>query len=118
MPEVRRMNHRAYGCRPDTPDQRDHLLMIGMPESTLPSSIDLRSHCPPVLDQGQLGSCTAHALANLHRFDQMAAARGKPSFLPSRLFIYWNERSIENTIASDAGAEIRDGIKVLAKLGA
>ena len=32
-------------------------------------------------------------------------------YVPSRLFIYYNERVIEGTVASDAGAEIRDGIK-------
>jgi C1A family cysteine protease len=41
-----------------------------------------------------------------------------PDFMPSRLFIYWNERDIEGTTAHDAGANIRDGIKVLARHGA
>jgi C1A family cysteine protease len=36
---------------------------------------------------------------------------------PSRLFIYWNERDMEGTTASDSGAYIRDGIKVLRKFG-
>jgi len=34
------------------------------------------------------------------------------------LFIYFNERDIEHTTSSDAGAMIRDGIKSVAKLGA
>ena len=38
-------------------------------------------------------------------------------FMPSRLFIYYNERAVEGTIASDSGAMIRDGIKSVAKLG-
>ena len=37
--------------------------------------------------------------------------------MPSRLFIYYNERAIEHTIASDSGAQIRDGIKSVAKQG-
>ena len=37
--------------------------------------------------------------------------------MPSRLFIYYNERVIEGTVGSDAGAQIRDGIKVVAKQG-
>jgi C1A family cysteine protease len=39
-------------------------------------------------------------------------------FVPSRLFIYYNERVIENTVDSDSGAMIRDGIKTMAKQGA
>ena len=37
---------------------------------------------------------------------------------PSRLFIYYNERVIEGTVASDSGAQIRDGIKSVGSLGA
>jgi hypothetical protein len=36
-----------------------------------------------------------------------------PSFLPSRLFIYYNERAVEGHIGTDAGAQLRDGIKPL-----
>ena len=35
----------------------------------------------------------------------------------SRLYIYFNERALEGTIDFDSGAQIRDGIKVLAKFG-
>jgi C1A family cysteine protease len=37
--------------------------------------------------------------------------------MPSRLFIYYNERLIEGTVGSDAGAQIRDGIKTVARDG-
>ena len=37
--------------------------------------------------------------------------------MPSRLFIYYNERVIEGTVGSDSGAQIRDGIKSVAKQG-
>ncbi len=40
-----------------------------------------------------------------------------PDFMPSRLFIYYNERVIEHTTGKDAGAQIRDGIKTVAKQG-
>ena len=43
--------------------------------------------------------------------------QGLSDFVPSRLFIYYNERVIENTVNSDSGAQIRDGIKVVAKQG-
>ena len=31
--------------------------------------------------------------------------------MPSRLFIYYNERAMEGTVDTDSGAMIRDGIK-------
>ncbi len=34
------------------------------------------------------------------------------------MFIYFNERTMENTVNSDSGAQIRDGIKSVARLGA
>jgi C1A family cysteine protease len=69
----------------------------------------------PVENQGQLGSCTANALAGALEFLEMKSGQ---SFVDlSRLFIYYNERAVEHTIASDSGAMIRDGIKTLASLG-
>jgi len=37
--------------------------------------------------------------------------------MPSRLFIYYNERVIEHTVDNDNGAQIRDGIKSVNKQG-
>jgi C1A family cysteine protease len=106
-----------YGWRPDLPDQRDHLYSTPLTVlRALPEKMDLRPTCPAVVDQGQLGSCTANAIANAHRFDQIKQNK-KNDFLPSRLFIYYNERSMEGTIQSDAGAMIRDGIKSIAQQG-
>jgi C1A family cysteine protease len=107
----------CYGWQPDLPDHRDHMYAAPAPVlATLPTKIDLRPKCPPVLDQGQLGSCTANAIANAHRFDQMKQKVAN-NFPPSRLFIYYNERSMEGSINSDSGAQIRDGIKSIAKQG-
>ena len=82
----------------------------------LPAVVDLRPKCPPVLDQGRLGSCTANAIASAHRFDQLRQ-KFAPDWCPSRLFIYYNERAMEGTIRYDAGANIRDGMKSIAKQG-
>lgn len=38
--------------------------------------------------------------------------------MPSRLQIYYNERVLEGTVNQDSGAQIRDGIKALARWGA
>ncbi len=82
----------------------------------LPTSVDLRSECPPVYNQGQLGSCTANGIAAAIEFDQRK--QGNKEFTPSRLFIYYNERVMEGTVNQDAGAQVRDGIKSVATLGA
>ena len=107
---------RHYGWRPDLPDHRDHLYAAPIEHLTsLPSSVDLRSQCPPVYDQGSLGSCTSNAIAAAVDFD---LNKQKSSFInPSRLFIYYNERAMEGTVNSDAGAMIRDGIKSVNKFG-
>ena len=107
----------GYGWRPDLPDTRDHAYSAPLAAlKKLPVKVDMRAKCPPVLNQGELGSCTANAISSAHLFDQMKQrARGK--FQPSRLFIYYNERRMEGTINSDAGAYIRDGFKSIAKEG-
>jgi C1A family cysteine protease len=112
----RPVTSRKFGWIPDRPDHRD--LKYAAPPSVpsaLPSRVDLRRHCPPIYDQGDLGSCTANAIAAALQFDRMK--QRLPDFVPSRLFIYYNERVIENTVKSDSGAAIRDGIKSVAKQG-
>src|SRR5467141_1513452 len=73
-----------YGWTPDVPDQRD-LVFAAARVTTLPPSVDLRPGCPPVYDQGQLGSCTANAIAAAIQYEQIRQKEPKP-FAPSRLF--------------------------------
>ena len=110
------MKIQHYGWHPDLPDQRDHLFSVvyGV-AAQLPSSIDLRSKCPPIEDQKKLGSCTANALVGALEFLELKD--GVPFVDLSRLFVYYNERVIENSVSSDSGAQLRDGIKTLAKQG-
>lgn len=106
-----------YGWIPDLPDHRD--ILYAAPHDTLqvlPPRVDLRPKCPPVVDQGQLGSCTANALAGAVGFTQMKEGL-RLVFAPSRLFIYYNERAMEGTVNSDSGAQLRDGIKSVATRG-
>ena len=76
----------------------------------LPLIIDLREKCQPILDQGNLGSCTANALVSIVGYD-------KKSLFGSRLFLYYNERMLINTIHNDSGAYLSDGIKTLQTYG-
>src|SRR5690348_7408241 len=105
-----------YGWIPDLPDHNDHFYSAPLHIlKALPPLVDLRPHCPPVYDQGNLGSCTANAISGAIEFDRMK--QKLPDFVPSRLFIYYNERLIEGTVGSDSGAMIRDGIKSVASDG-
>lgn len=118
LPVRRPSRHGAYGWVLDLPDARDYLYAAPLQRfpQGLPTSVDLSPECPPVYDQGQLGCCTGNAIAAAIQFDQMK--QGNNAFTPSRLFIYYNERVIEHTVSQDAGAQVRDGIKSVAKLGA
>jgi C1A family cysteine protease len=107
----------CLGWQRDLPDHRDFLYSAPLAKlKALPPQIDLRKGCPPVYDQGSLGSCTANAIAGAVQFDRRKS-KLKPDFVPSRLFIYYNERVIEHSIHYDAGAQLRDGIKTVAKQG-
>jgi C1A family cysteine protease len=107
-----------YGWVPDLPDHRDRIYQVtARTLEALPPSADLRAGCPDVYDQGALGSCTANAIGGALQFDQMKQQLADV-FVPSRLFIYYNERVIEGTVDEDSGAMIRDGIKSVSKQGA
>jgi C1A family cysteine protease len=108
-----------YSWIPDVPDHRDKPFKIGFKKKLfspmLPNKVDLRPEMPPIYDQGSLGSCTANAVAACSEYLWRKA--GKSYGTPSRLFIYFNERRIENTINEDSGAQLRDGMKALATWG-
>jgi C1A family cysteine protease len=101
---------RGYGWRRQLPDVRDMLYTARLKDLP-PDEADLRPSMPPVYDQGQLGSCTGNAIAGVMEYERNR--QGLSDFVPSRLFIYYNERALEGTVSSDAGAVIRDGIKVV-----
>jgi C1A family cysteine protease len=108
---------RSFGWVRDLPDPRDRVFSAPMAVmQTLPDKVDLPEF--PVYDQGRIGSCTANALAGAVQFDRIKN-NAAPAFVPSRLFIYYNERSIEGVgkVGIDGGAQLRDGIKTLQKMG-
>ena len=107
---------RKYGWKKDAHDGRDLKLKAPQFWVSLPPSVDLRDEkMPPVWDQGSLGSCTAQAIGAGFAYE--CAKHGHGAFMPSRLFIYYNERVMEGTINEDSGAQIRDGVKSVAQLG-
>lgn len=105
----------AYGWRPDTPSKADRVYMLPGVPVMLPAAVDLRTNCPTVYDQGQLGSCTANAIAAA--WDYENCLQDGVFLYPSRLFIYYNERVIEGSVGSDSGAQLRDGLTAVTKQG-
>jgi C1A family cysteine protease len=104
-----------YGWTPDLPDSRDYLYRAIRPVIRLPRVVDLRQSCSAIENQGTLGSCTAQALAgNLEFLDNMS---DKSYIDVSRLFIYYNERLLMDTVDYDSGASLRVGIKTLKNEG-
>jgi hypothetical protein len=109
---------KKYGWLPDLPDNRDRVFKPRRALPRLPSKVDLRTtgFMPSVYDQGYLGSCTANAVAGAFEYEQKR--QGLTDFNPARLFIYYEERRMINTLNEDSGAFIRDGLKVVNHLGA
>lgn len=86
-----------------------------MARTDRPSIASITSPLPPVFDQETEGSCTANADAAVYRYERSVA--GLPDMVPSRNFIYWNERSMEGDTSQDDGAIGGDGITSLKTIG-
>lgn len=105
---------RRYGWKPSLPDLRDH--QADASGLTVHDEVDPRADLPPIFDQGQLGSCTANAVAAAVQYD--ATLDGSDPGALSRLWIYWYERKLEGSPPDqDTGAQGRDGLKVCMTIG-
>src|SRR5690242_3074864 len=100
---------RIYGWKPSRPDpnavEADVAGLVVLPE------VDPRKELPPCYDQGQLGSCTANAVAGAVHYDNIL--NGTDFGIPSRLFIYYDEREQEGTVDYDSGAYGHDGFRTV-----
>jgi C1A family cysteine protease len=107
---------KTYNVVKSAPDARDYQFSqkVSIPKS-VPSAVDLRPHMPTVVDQGNLGSCTANAIVAAFQYD--LTKQKLNIFTGSRLFVYYNERVMEGSVGQDSGAMIRDGIKSLNTYG-
>ncbi|MGD9962484.1 MAG: cysteine protease, partial [Thermoplasmata archaeon] len=129
MDEVKR----GMGWLPDYPDIRDYTFEsralldrdeiralvgpLGIAEAddtTLPPSVDLRRWCPPVEDQGGIGSCTANAGVGIVEYYERRAF-GK-HLDASRLFLYKATRNLAE-LRGDSGAYIRSTMGALVLFG-
>lgn len=117
---------RAYGWKKQDHDHRDFKFVPHPVKlAALPPAYDQRStgKWPKPYDQLQLGSCTGNGCAGVaqHRLILEGKQDGKDinasAQIPSRLFIYRQERVLEGTLRQDSGAQIRDGLKAMADKG-
>jgi C1A family cysteine protease len=100
--------------------KRGHVLptdkFMSLPEPMIfPAKGSAAKYMGPVLNQLNIGACTAHGYAAW----AMAAMKkaGIPVFIISRLFEYFNERLREGTVSTDSGAIVRDAFWVGANYG-
>lgn len=101
---------RRYGFIKQRIDERDLRYSAAKPIAGLPSQADLNHQLPDCWDQLSSSSCTAHGINAPLWSGQVIM--GKTPVMPSRLFMYYNEREREGSADTDGGAMIRDGIKV------
>lgn len=120
-------NGKGMGLVPDPPDARDFRFAKMYPPEirqavVKPKSSDLRPKFArakiPILDQGAIGSCVAHAVIQADSFVQFRQRR--QPIQHSRLFVYWFARFLLDPalVREDSGSSIRTGIKALATYGA
>lgn len=112
--EVTTYPHR-YGWRPSLPDLND--IPAELDGLKVLGEVDPRPDMPPVYDQGNLGSCTAQAIAAAFQYNEIIKESYLATEIPSRLFLYYGERVREGTVNTDSGAYGRNGFKVLRKTG-
>jgi C1A family cysteine protease len=106
---------RTMGWIPDYPDFRDYTekteevkLTLGSAAvskgKSLAASVDLREWCSPIEDQGNLGSCTAHAgVGIIEYYERKSFERHIEA---SRLFLYKVTRNLMK-MKGDTGAYLR-----------
>lgn len=105
------------GWIPDLPDHRDLFAFTSkllVDSGPLPDQVDNREHCSPIEDQGELGSCTAHAGVGALEFYEKSV-KGRYSNY-ARLFLYKKTRDISR-LHGDSGATLRQTMKAMAKYG-
>lgn len=111
---------RAMGWIPDLPDHRDRwvrataLAPLQLPTAT---ANYLGHRAIGIYDQGALGSCTANAVLRGYRIAIRRTVGGLHDFDGSRLSHYYWTRALDGSEGYDAGAYIRDAMKVLTKVG-
>ncbi len=120
---------RGLGWLPDYPDLRDYttespevkpllaktgVKKTGSKKAKATAKVDLREWCSPIEDQGQLGSCTAHAgVGMLEYFERKLHGKHLDA---SRRFLYKVTRAL-GQFEGDSGAFLRTAIGAMVLFG-
>ena len=112
-PGEKSMGRRLDGALPETRSPSDFTATPNV--TALPSKVDLREHCSPIDDQGQLGSCVACAAVGAMEYRMKK--EGKPVEL-SRMFVYYNARKMSGHEGGDYGSAISRGMAAFLAFGA
>ena len=121
------LSEKRYGMGwiPDYPDFRDYterteevkLVLAsarGVKARSVPATVDLRTWCSPVEDQGSLGACTAHAGAGIiEYYERKSFGRHIDA---SRLFLYKVTRNLMKQ-KGDTGAYLRTTMGAMVLFG-
>ena len=117
------MSYRIYNHQKDLQDEchvdsfkEEHYTIASI---NLPKSFDLRQlgFVPSILDQGTLGSCGPCEISNAIRF--CLKKEKTIDFQPSRLFIYYFTRLLEESdVTQDTGISIKGALVTIQKYGA
>src|SRR4030042_6740275 len=89
-------------------------LKISSGKMKLPASVDLRKWCSPIENQGNIGSCTAHAgVGVIEYYERKSFGRHTDA---SRLFLYKVTRTLMK-MRGDTGAYLRTTMGAMVLFG-
>ena len=120
---------RRFGWKPSLPELNRKKYAVHREMGTklvFPPKLDMRPAMPPIEDQGQLGTCVAHATcAALEYIELQDIKAGKGLIIfpgakfgeISRLFLYYNSCAIDGDPGQDNGTTITSMMKGIAKWG-
>lgn len=120
---------RKFGWKPSLPDVKKKKYSATREMASrvhFPPMIDMRSVMPPIEDQGQLGTCVAHATCAALEFLELEGIKegSGPVLFPdkqfdqiSRLFLYYNSCAIDGDAGQDNGTTNTSMMKGIAKWG-
>lgn len=106
--------NRLDGCEFSPEAGNEYRMEFG--NASLPTQVDLRPHCTPVENQGQIGSCTANAAIGALEYAYKKRDGQAPEL--SRMFVYFNTRRLKGTIPFDTGAQINEAMAAVLAFGA
>ena len=82
-----------FGLKKSPVDTHEKILSFTYEKVQLPTKFSLRDQVKYIFDQGHMNSCSANAVSNQI---MLSDHKGLVNVIPSRLYIYYNSRMIDN----------------------